>query len=149
MKCIALKKLSAALTLFFFWFTSLFLAPKVFAEIPAVGIDISPVQYSTIKEFSGKFCDALVAGLNRESALIFSAPELYKPIMSPSIWSNVVPIKGKNIKGFSSEKMTLLASANIAERCSKELQLSDQGDFKSFNEYLSMKLQTYLPIDSN
>ena len=123
----------------------LFFSPvPVTGEITSLGIDVKPVQYRTAKQFSEKFCDAILAGLGNDNALVFASGELYRVILNPLIWTNAIVVEGGAATGFSQESLVAIASSNIVNNCGKELGISREEGFSPVKEYLSSKMDAFV-----
>ena len=116
----------------------------VLAESSSLTIDARPVQYKTVKEFSGKYCDAILAGLTKENALRLASRELYKSLFKQTFWSSAYITKGEEVKNFNSDKLILLASENIIRECGTDLGISGEQGIKSVEEYLNLEMDSYL-----
>ncbi len=109
-------------------------------EPSAIGIDLTPVQYKTAKNFSRKFCDAILVGLTDETAANIASRELIKVLLEPSLWSSTILTNGGDIKALPEGQMVSLTASNIINECGKSLSNQAQEDVKSMESFLNSKI---------
>ena len=127
-----------------FTFSILYPSTITYAKPAPISIDARPMQYKAVKNFSGRFCSTILAGLTKDDALNIASREIYRIMIEPSAWTDAFLIRENSGHYLSAEELVFLSARNIIKECGRELDLSGEEGINNMKDYLEVKREEYL-----
>ena len=112
--------------------------PKTFA----LGIEATPTEYETAKNFSEKFCSEIAKDASKQEAWNTASLLIFPIVLSPEYWRKVSTSDSESID-WGSSSVIEISSSRIVDSCGRKLSLYSEPGVEIMKKYLVTKFNDF------